>query len=180
MNKASSRKEIYIDERLFDRIHLGEQEAFRELYEIAYRPLYAFLLSLTQNSEDAMDLLQDTFVQIRGSCHLYKKQGKPMAWIMTIARNLFLMKCRKERQVYSYDEVENELGLEVIVNLENKLLLEKMFDILSDEERNVILMHDVIGLKNKEIAQVLEKPVGTILAKYNRAIRKLRKEFGER
>lgn len=177
-----SKKKVYIDEGLFERILRGEQDAFRELYEVSYRPLYAFLLSLTQNSEDAKDLLQDTYIQIRGSCHLYKKQGNPMAWIMKIGKNLFLMKCRQEqsRQYIRYEDVEYELGFEDLSNMDNRFLLEKMFSILTEEERNIIVMRDVTGLKHREIAKLLEKPVGTILAKYNRGIKKLQKEFGER
>lgn len=55
MQVGFSKKKIYIDEGLFERILQGEQDAFKELYELTYRPLYAFLLSLTQNSEDAQD-----------------------------------------------------------------------------------------------------------------------------
>lgn len=182
MQVGGSQKKVYIDEGLFERILQGEQDAFRELYEVSYRPLYAFLLSLTQNSEDAKDLLQDTFVQIRGSCHLYKPQGNPMAWIMKIGKNIFLMKRRQEqsRNDVSYEEVEKELGFEDISNADNRLLLEKMFSILTEEERNIIVMRDVTGLKHKEIAKLLDKPLGTVLAKYNRGIKKLRKEFSER
>ena len=105
-----------------------------------------------------------------------------MAWMMKIGKNLFLMKCRKEekRQSISYEEMEQELGFEDLSNADNRLLLEKMFSVLSEEERNIIIMRDVNGLKHREIAKLLEKPVGTILAKYNRGIRKLQKEFGER
>lgn len=182
MQAGFPKKKVYIDEGIFERILLGEQDAFRELYEVSYRPLYAFLLSLTQNSEDAQDLLQDTYIQIRAKCHLYKHQGNPMAWMMKIGKNLFLMKCRKEekRQSISYEEMEQELGFEDLSNADNRLLLEKMFSVLSEEERNIIIMRDVNGLKHREIAKLLEKPVGTILAKYNRGIRKLQKEFCER
>lgn len=182
MQVGFSKKKIYIDEGLFERILQGEQDAFRELYELTYRPLYAFLLSLTQNSEDAQDLLQDTYIQIRANCHQYQCRGNPMAWMMKISKNLFLMKCRQEknRASVSYEEIEKELGVEDLSNVDNRLLLEKMFSILSDEERNIIIMKDVNGLKHKEIADLMEKPVGTVLTKYNRGIRKLQREFGKR
>lgn len=176
------KQKVYIDEGLFERIHHGDQDAFRELYELSYKPLYAFLLSLTQNSEDAKDLLQDTFLQIQVSCHLYKKPGNPMAWMMKISKNLFLMKYRRESTNIrmNYDDMENELGFENITNVENRVLLEKMFQILSLEEQRIIVMHDVSGLKYREIADVTGHPLGTVLAKYNRGIRKLQKEFSKR
>ncbi len=180
MWESTPKRKVYIDERLFERILGGEQDAFRELYEITYKPLYAFLLSHTLNSEDAQDLLQDTYIQVYKNCHLYRKQGNPMAWMMKIAKNLFLMKCRKERDAVNYDELENELGFTDISNTDNRIVLEKMFQLLSQEDRDLIILHDVGGMKHREIAKLLDMPLGTVTARYNRGIRKLQKEFGER
>lgn len=154
-------------------------DAFKDLYEATYRSLYAFLLSMTRNADDAQDLLQDTYVQIHKNSYRYEKQGYPLAWMMKIAKNLFLMKCRKDelRNESNLEDVENTLGIDTINNTEKRLLLEKMFTIISDEERDIIIMHDVAGLKFREISKILEKPVGTVLARYNRSIKKMQKEF---
>lgn len=177
--QGSFKRKVYIEENLFQRILQKDNEAFRELYEISYRPLYAFLLSLTQNAEDAKDLLQDTYMQILKNVSMYKEKGNPMAWMMKIAKNLFLMKCRKESSiaVVCYEDAENELGFEGMQDAENRMVLEKLFEILSVEERNLIIMHDISGLKHKEIAEILEMPLGTVLARYNRSMKKL-KNFG--
>lgn len=161
---------------------MGEQDAFRELYEASYKPLYAFLLSYTLNAEDAQDLLQETYIQILTNCQMYHEQGNPMAWMMKIAKNLFLMKCRKEKEKrnVSLEDVENELGFEDISGIENRMVLEKMFELLSEDDRNLIILHDVSGLKHREIAKLLDLPLGTVISKYRRGIRKLQKEFGER
>lgn len=179
MHDGQSKNNVYIDEELFEKIQGGDKNAFRELYETSYRPLYAFLLSLTQNSEDAQDLLQDTYIQIYQKSHLYQKKGNPMAWIMKIGKNLFLMKYRKEkeRQFVRYEDMESELGFAQIGDIENKLLLQKMFSDLCREEREIIVMHDVSGMKFREIASIMNKPVGTVLARYNRSIRKLKKQY---
>ena len=75
--------------------------------------------------------------------------------------------------------MENELGFAQISDVENKLLLETMFSELSGEDREIIIMHDVGGLTFREIAGVLGKPIGTVLARYNRNIRKLKKKFSK-
>ncbi len=180
--QEAPKKKVYIDERVFERIRKGDQDAFRELYELSYRPLYAFLVSYTQNSEDAKDLLQDTYVQIFSNIHHYQTRGNPMAWMMKIAKNLFLMKCRKEQgvAVVSYEEIANELGFSEMTNVENKVVLEKMFELLSVEERNIIVLHDVSGLKHREVAQILSMSLGTVISKYNRGMKKLQKAFEER
>ncbi len=181
MQEVAVKRKVYIDKKLFERICQSDQDAFRELYELTYSPLYAFLLSYTLNAEDAKDLLQDTFIQVLNNCHLYREQGNPMAWMMTIAKNLFLMKCRKERmQGVNYEDVEYQLGFDDMTNVENRMVLEKMFEVLSLEDRNIIIMHDVSGLKHREIADMMDMPLGTVITRYNRGIRKLQKEFAER
>ena len=181
MRESTPKRKVYIDERLFERIRQGDQDAFRELCEVSYRPLYAFLLSHTMNSEDAQDLLQDTYIQIYNNSHMYKEQGNPMAWMMKIAKNLFLMKCRKDKEAgLNYDDLENELGFEDMSSADNRMVLEKMFELLSVDDRNLIILHDVSGLKHREIAKLMDLPLGTVIARYNRGIRKLRKEFGEK
>ena len=104
-----------------------------------------------------------------------------MAWMMTIGKNLFLMKYRKEKEKIPVapEELENLIDLSPIGNVENRLLLEMMFKELSDEEREIIIMHDVAGMKFREIAHVVDKPVGTVLARYNRSIHKLQKKYSE-
>ncbi len=179
MHSDTPKRKVYIDESLFERIRQGEGDAFRELYELSYKPLYAFLLSYTQNVEDAQDLLQDTFVQVYQNCHLYQSRGNPMAWLMKMAKNLFLMKCRKRQNIHiNYEDMESELGFDDMSNTENRMVLEKMFEILSVEDRNLIIMHEIGGLKHREIAKLMDIPLGTAIARYNRGIRKLQKEFG--
>ena len=179
MYEEEAKKKVNIDERLFERISMGDEEAFKELYELSYKPLYAFLLSLTQNAEDAQDLLQDTFVQVFNHSHKYQNKGNPMAWMMKIGKNLFLMQYRKNqnKQTASFEELENMLGLDQIQNVEDRILLEKIFSEVSSEEREIIVMHVVGGLKFREIAQVTGKPVGTVLARYNRSMKKLQKDY---
>lgn len=181
MQEVAPKRKVYIEKQLFERIRFGDQDAFRELYELTYTPLYAFLLSYTLNREDAQDLLQDTFIQILRKCHLYQDQGNPMAWMMKIAKNLFLSKCRKEQsENLNYEDVENDLGFDDMTNVDNRMILEKMFEILSTDDRNLIIMHEVSGLKHREIAEILDIPLGTVLARYHRGIRKLQNEFSER
>ena len=74
-----------IDEKLFERITLGEKDAFFELYQQSSNAIFSYALSLMRNREDAEDVMQETYLKIRSAAHLYSSQGKPMAWILTIA-----------------------------------------------------------------------------------------------
>lgn len=76
--------------------------------------------------------------------------------------------------------MKNELGFDDITNVDNRIILEGMFELLSAEDRNLIIMHDIGGLRHREIAKLLDLPLGTVLSRYHRVIRKLQKEFGEK
>ncbi|MBQ4068781.1 MAG: RNA polymerase sigma factor [Lachnospiraceae bacterium] len=171
---SAPRQRFNVDKEIFKRIVENDKDAFKELYEKTHTVLYAFLLSYTQNAEDAKDLLQETYINIYKNCYRYKEKGNPMAWMMEIAKNLFLMKHRKEKNIQevNFEHINSVCGLEQISNVDNRILIESLFKVLSDVERKIIVLHDVAGLKNREIANILDLPIGTVLAKYSRAIKK--------
>jgi len=139
--------------------------------------LYGFILSLTKNKEDAEDLLQNTFIKIRNGAHLYKPNGNPMAWMCTIAKNQYLDFVRKygKYQSVDFELMENYAAYSSTQEVDNHMVLKAAFQILSDEERTIVIMHLVNGLKHREIAQSINLPLSTVLSKYNRSLKKLRK-----
>jgi RNA polymerase sigma-70 factor (ECF subfamily) len=63
------------------------------------------------------------------------------------------------------------------ISPEDRHLLQIAMAALTDEERRVVLLHAVTGLKHREIAALLELPLATVLSKYHRAIKKLKKQL---
>lgn len=176
---AMEKGRVKISEELMERVVSGDDDAFEELYYLTYRPLYAFLLSMTMNQQDAEDIMQETYLRIRAAAHLYKEKGNPMAWIMKIGKNLYLMKLRGEKNKQSdcFDDHDNEteLSMDNISVAEDRLLLQHLFQKISGEERDIIIMHVSMGWKYKEIADYMHIPIGTVLSKYHRAMRMLQK-----
>jgi RNA polymerase sigma-70 factor (ECF subfamily) len=172
-----------IDENLFEKIAQGDNEAFEELYYASYKQIYGFLLSLTRNKEDAEDLLQNTYIRIRNGSHLYKKQGTPMTWMCAIAKNQYLDFVRKYGKNRSVDfgEVENYvsegLSKDSTNDVDNKMLLEQILSILSKEERTIVVLHMINGLKHREIAEITGLSLSTVLSKYNRSLKKMKNSF---
>ena len=170
---------IKLDAVLFQQIAEGNKDAFRILYEQTYQSIYVYLLSIVQNKEEAEDLLQETFIRVRLYVDRYSDQGKPLAWMFTIARNLAYMRLRelKKKSFQEFETIQNMIGFSVIQNVEDRIVLEGAFQVLNDEERSIVLLHAVSGMKHKEIASILNKPLSTVLSKYNRAIKKLNQEL---
>jgi RNA polymerase sigma-70 factor (ECF subfamily) len=168
-----------IDEKLFARIGEDDSLAFEELYTLTHRIMYAYILSLVKNHEDALDLVQDTFIKIRSAAHLYQPMGKPLAWMFTIAKNLTRNQMRR-RQKFSDSEgidFENDTKFSYVVDPEDRVVLMSAMKILTDEERQILILHSVSGVKHRELAQYLDMPLATVLSKYHRALKKLRNEL---
>ena len=157
----------------------GDQKAFTELYRTAGKAIYAYALSILKNPADAEDVLQDTFLKIRSAAPLYKPMGKPMAWMMTITRNLCLMKLRQQKNLsfFPLETLNEPSELDQITDFEDRLVLRTALQILSDVECQIIVLHAVTGWKHREIARQLGLPVSTVLSKYRRGLQKLKAEL---
>lgn len=176
ISRGSNNKKIKIDESLFNRIAKDDMTALNELYGVTERTMYAFTISLTKDHQRALDLMQDTYVKIISAAHLYKPLGKPLAWMFTIAKNLHYTNVRKEKRSISIEpqEVSDDKRFSYVTDMEDRVVLEGVLSLLSDDEREIVLLYAVSGMKHKEIAESLGLKLSTTLSKYHRALKKLR------
>lgn len=179
LNNACSgeKRKLNIDEALFTRIAADDMGAFEEFYRLTERTVYAFVLSTLKNHDDALDVVQDTYLKIRAAAHLYQPMGKPMAWVFTIARNLSISKLRFKQKNDSIEiaDMENDLNFSYISDPEDQLVLQSALKILSNEETEIILLHAISGFTHREIAKSLDLNLSTVLSKYHRGLKKLKK-----
>ena len=171
--KAEGRREL---ERLLSGIAAGRPEDMSELYSRTRTAVYSLALSYLGNAHDAQDITQDTFVQVWERAGQYRPNGSPMGWLLTVCRNLALMRIRRADRHADLDDSgwgaipAEEKGLSV----EERALLQDALALLDKNERRVVMLHAAAGMKHREIAVLLEMPLATVLSKYHRAIKKLR------
>ena len=171
--KAEGRREL---ERLLSGIAAGRPEDMSELYSRTRTAVYSLALSYLGNAHDAQDITQDTFVQVWERAGQYRPNGSPMGWLLTVCRNLALMRIRKADRHADLDDSgwdaipAEEKGLSV----EERALLQDALALLDKNERRVVMLHAAAGMKHREIAVLLEMPLATVLSTYHRAIKKLR------
>lgn len=153
----------------------GNRDSLAALYHRTRAAVYGLALSYLKNGHDAEDVTQDTFVRAWDKADQYRPQGKPLGWLLAIARNLALMKLRDrgKSQDLPEDQWENLAIENPMVTLEDRQLLTAAMAVLTDQERQVVILHAVTGLRHKEIAALLEIPLATALSKYHRALKKL-------
>lgn len=171
-----------LDEGLFERIGSGDMSAFDLLYRETERAMYTYALSLTRSHDEALDLVQETYVKVLSAAHLYQPMGKPLAWMFTIQKNLQLSKLRKSSRITPLDtsDIENNSRFSYVEDPEDRMVLEAALTILNTEEQQIVLLHAVSGMKHKEIAETIGLGLSTTLSKYNRALKKLRRYLEER
>lgn len=168
------------DDALILRIAQGDTAALEVLYRQTSSSIYGFALSILRDPTAAEDVMQDTFVSVMQSAPGYQPSGKPMAWLLTIARNLALMRLRKaESKNLSFDELFHvEDTHDAYQTTENHMVLEKVLHTLTDSERQIVMLHALSGLKHREVADLLGIPQATAISRYNRALAKLRTSMG--
>ena len=160
-------------DNLMKEVTQGSERAFEELYEGMKRGVFALAYSYLRNYEDAEDVLQQTFLTVKRKAYLYRVGTNARAWIFQIAKNAALDELQKRKQ-RKEGELLREEGVETPV-----VFLDELTARLSEEEREIVIMHAVWGYKHKEIAEEKGLPLGTVTWKYNEAIKKLRKEQEE-
>ena len=170
---AEERREL---QRLLIRVAGGDRDALAALYQRTRAAVYGLALSYLKNAHDAQDLTQDVYVRVWDCAEQYRSAGSPMGWLLAVCRNLCLMRLRREERHAALSEEEwdaipaQECGLDA----DERALLQGALASLADEERRIVLLHAVTGMKHREIAALLELPLPTVLSKYHRALKKMR------
>lgn len=164
---------------LIRRIGLGEEEALASLYEQTRHAVFGFALSISKNHADAEEIMQDTFLAVDANADRYQPVGSPMAWILTITRNLAYQRLRRAKRETAAEDIPEEADHAILSEeTENKMILETALKTLGEEERQIVMLHAVSGLKHREIAALLGLGLPTTLSRYHRALAKLQKQLG--
>ena len=152
------------------------RDALERLYRRTCASVYSFALSVLKDPHDAEDVLQETYLAIWRGAAGYASRGKPMAWMMTVTRNLCLQRLREREKTadLSQDEWESRVPDPDTLSPEDKTVLRTCMEQLSDGERQIVALHAVAGLRHRQIAALLELPLSTVLSRYARAIKKLK------
>jgi RNA polymerase sigma-70 factor (ECF subfamily) len=172
---------------------LGNANAFNELLRRYERKIFRLALHITQNREDAEDVLQESFLKAYEHLDQFQGQSKFYTWIVRIAVNQALMKLRKRKtdRSVSLDETidtgEDNIGREIAAwdeNPEQQFSREELNRILSSAVdglapiyRAVFVLRDIDGLSTEEAAEALELSVPAVKSRLLRARLQLREKL---
>lgn len=172
------------ERKLIERCKQYDKYSFMELYKKYEKYLYSLCFSYVQNSQDALDLVQEVYIKIFKNIGKFDIDKPFRLWIRKIAVNTCLNFKRtiKNNVVYMNasinDDEEIALGdtissnedvLENIINAENKLIIKKYLKEIRDEYRMIIILRYYDDLSYNEISEIMNIPLGTVKTKIYRA-----------
>lgn len=177
---------ILCDERLMEEITQRRQHALSELYSRYARSLRGLIGSVVHEESEADDVLQESFLQIWREAHHYSpKAGKPLGWVITIARRRAIDRVRR-RESYRRakqrfeDEIKPQPHLSraegtpsEISQTDLRSFLGRQMQTLPRVQREAVELAYFRGMSQREIAASTRTPLGTVKTRLQLGLRKL-------
>ncbi len=151
----------------------GDRDAMARLVDQNYDAVFRFLARRV-GTELAPDLAQETFISAQKTIKNFEGRSTIATWLFGIAHNHVRNSVRK-RKVEPVDWIMNEPTENPESTLINREMLRKALKTLSEEHREVVLLHEIDGLTYEEAAGVLGIPVGTVKSRLHHAFMALRR-----
>jgi len=173
------------DYRLMRAIQTGDRVAFSEMVDRYKNRLMNVIGRMLSSTEEAEDVVQETFVRVYQHRQSFNFQHCFSTWIYTIGLNLARNELRKRKRFkfYDIDEMQgNESEFAVEAKLPSRLpeVLNTAVEGLPEKYRTAFMLRDVQELSYEEVAQILDVPLGTVKSRVNRARLILREKLQPR
>lgn len=179
--------------QLLDSIRLGDESAFRQLYETTKGRVFNTALSYVRSREDAEEITQDVFLEVFRSVGAFKGEASVTTWIYRITVNKALdfqkRKKRQKRFAFLTSLFDSSTGEVVhhptdffhpgiaLENQENAARLFQAIDQLPEKQKTAYILTRIEGLTNIEAASVMTVTVGAVESLLQRANENLKKQL---
>jgi RNA polymerase sigma-70 factor (ECF subfamily) len=162
----------------------GSVEAFNLLVSRWEKRVYNYLLRITANREDALDLTQDVFLKAYQNLRKLDDPGRFAPWLYRIAHNEAYSMFRKRRPEADVDEIEPEgtgtgitVGGNSVFPIELNLAVASALQRLSADQREAVVLKIYQGFKFEEMSEILACPVSTVKSRLYTALELLKVEL---
>ena len=167
-------------QQLLGRCAAADGVALERLYELVSPTLFACLVRMLRRRSVAEEALQDVFVTIWQRAGQFRpERGRPMAWLVSIARYRAIDLLRRERLAPALIADPPETAVRSEDSPEEAwrpgaALLERCLELLTQQQRHCLELAFVAGNSHEDIAGLLGSPLGTVKSWIRRALRTLR------
>ncbi len=167
------------DDELIEKIKGGDEAAAKELIDRYYAAILRYCGWHCAVPDQAEDLAQETFFKLFRSLPRYKGRKKFRAYLYTIANRLCIDESRK-KPFYSLEDAETIAGEQNdIAQVEQREEIRRLLSVLSEEQREAVILRFGQELGFSEIAKVMGCSMRTAQSRVRNALRLMKKEFGD-
>lgn len=158
-----------------------DKAGLRNIYQEYITLIYHTVLNIIKNKEDAEDITSEFFIKLANVSDKYISGNGHRTWLITIARNLTIDYIRKNKREIPAEEIYEDVTLTVMPSSTpeesylTKQSFKELIHKLNAKEQELITLKILGELTFKEIAAILNEPMGTITWRYQNAINKLRR-----
>ena len=155
----------------FEAMLTGDKAAFTDIYNEIKTPVFTVIYRTVGNRDASEDVMQELFLRLLRRDGISEVKN-PRAYIFMMAHNMALDEVKKKTTEALDEEMKDET--DHAENICVKMDVESALARIPPAERETVTLHLSAGLKFREIAKMLGLPLGTVLSRYNSAIKKLR------
>lgn len=171
--------------RLVRQSKAGDAEAFAQLYDVCVERVYRYVYFRVTDDATAEDLTSQVFLKAWENLNKYKPNGSPfIAWLYTIARNLVIDHYRTHKETVPLVEVvaitDHRSPDEEVEGRFDLQAMRDALQFLTEDQRQVLILKFIAGLRNEDIAKMMNKREGAIRALQMRGLQTLAKYMQEK
>ena len=142
---------------------------FDNIYEEYFDRVYYKVLSVVKNDDDAEDICQETFISVYKNLSKFREESNIYTWIYRIAINKTYDFFKKRKLEFEIND--DVLSLPEDINFDTKVILEEKLKLISEKEREIVILKDIYGYKLKEIAEIKNMNLSTVKSVYYKALK---------
>ena len=142
---------------------------FDNIYEEYFDRVYYKVLSVVKNDDDAEDICQETFISVYKNLSKFREESNIYTWIYRIAINKTYDFFKKRKLEFEIND--DVLSLPEDINFDTKVILEEKLKLISEKEKEIVVLKDIYGYKLKEIAEMKHMNLSTVKSVYYKALK---------
>lgn len=166
---------------LLDKAAAGDKDSFTAVYKTFFAPIFKYIYFRTRDRGESYDLTQDVFVKVYENLSaIASKNSNPAFYFFTVAKNAVIDWVRKKKPVYLEDTETGLLKTESLAAQAERSFILEAINSLPDNQKDAIIFRFVNGLKNEEIAKLLDTSELNVRQLQSRGLKKLRERLLEK
>lgn len=162
---------------IIDELRVCNYSHFDEFYNSTKKTVFFAIAAIVSDKSIIDDLMQDTYIRFLENIGKYKSNTSINAYLSTMAHNITINYYNREKRLV-HDETVFEYIPAKSNNEYEEIAVVEMLKDLDQTAREIVVLHVLNDVKFKDIAAALDKPLGTVLWIYNKAMKDLKKKVG--